>query len=100
MCDSQQANPNCWDPDVSASSCSLGASQLMGTGFEVSAGGFDDCTIGGGTFWLTTAGNVIPGDVIELRIAIWDVGVTSYDSLAIIDGFQWLSNATLPGTGN
>ena len=100
MCDSQAANPNCWDPDVSASSCSLGSMQLAGTGFEVSPGGFDTCTIGGGTFWLTTAGNVIPGDIVELRIAIWDVGDTAYDSLAIIDGFQWLSNATLPGTGN
>ncbi len=100
VCDSQQAEPGCWDTDVSSISCSLGSSQLMGTGFEVSGGGFDNCTIGGGTFWLTTAGNVIPGDIVELRIAIWDVGDSSYDSLAIIDGFQWLSNATLPGTGN
>ena len=97
VCDSQAANPGCWDPDVSASSCSLGSAQLMGTGFE--PGLFDTCTIGGGTFWLTTAGNVIPGDIVELRIAIWDVGDSSFDSLAIIDGFQWLTNATLPGTG-
>ena len=99
VCDTQAANPLCWDPDVSASSCSLGSSQLTGTGFEA-GGGFDSCTIGGGTFWLTTAGNVIPGDIVELRIAIWDVGDTSYDSLAVLDGFQWLTNATLPGTGN
>ena len=99
VCDSQASNPLCWDTDVSASSCSLGSSQLMGTGFEA-GGGFDSCTIGGGTFWLTTAGNVIPGDIVELRIAIWDVGDTSYDSLAVLDGFQWLTNATLPGTGN
>ena len=100
VCDTQADNPFCWDTDVSAISCSLGSAQLTGTGFEVSGGGFDSCTIGGGTFWLTTAGNVIPGDIVELRIAIWDVGDSSYDSLAIIDGFQWLSNATLPGTGN
>ena len=98
VCDSQAQNPGCWDPDVSVQSCSLGSAQLMGTGFEAGAG--DTCTIGGGTFWLTTAGNVIPGDVVELRIAIWDVGDTAYDSLAVIDGFQWLTNATLPGTGN
>ena len=98
VCDSQAANPACWDPDVSASSCSLGSSQLAGTGFEVSGGGFDTCTIGGGTFWLTTAGNVIPGDIVELRIAVWDVGDTAYDSVAVIDGFRWLSNATLAGT--
>jgi hypothetical protein len=98
VCDSQAAKPFCWDSDVSATSCSLGSGQLTGTGFEVPQG--DTCTIGGGTFWLTTAGNVIPGDIVELRIAIWDVGDSAYDSLAIIDGFQWLSNATLPGTGN
>jgi hypothetical protein len=98
VCDSQTSNPLCWDTDVSASSCSLGSSQLTGTGFE--KGGFDNCTIGGGTYWLTTAGNVIPGDIVELRVAIWDVGDTSYDSLAVLDGFQWLTNATLPGTGN
>jgi hypothetical protein len=99
VCETKQANPGCWDDDVSAQSCSLGASQLMGTGFEA-GGGFDNCTIGGGTFWLTTAGNVIAGDIVELRIAIWDVGDSSWDSLAVIDGFQWLANATLPGTGN
>jgi stigma-specific protein Stig1 len=99
VCDTQAANPLCWDNDVSASSCSLGSMQLAGTGFEA-GGGFDNCTIGGGTYWLTTAGNVIPGDIVELRIAIWDVGDTSYDSLAVLDGFQWLTNATLPGTGN
>lgn len=97
VCDSKATNPLCWDSDVSSSSCSLGSAQLMGTGFE--AGLFDTCTIGGGTFWLTTAGNVIPGDIVELRIAIWDVGDSAFDSLAIIDGFQWLTNATLPGTG-
>jgi hypothetical protein len=97
VCDSQAANPGCWDTSVSPMSCSLGSMQLMGTGFEPGLG--DTCTIGGGTFWLTTAGNVIPGDIVELRIAIWDVGDSAYDSLALIDGFRWLANATLPGTG-
>jgi hypothetical protein len=97
VCDSQQTSPLCWDTDVSASSCMLGSSQLLGTGFDATGGA--GCTIGGGTFWLTTAGNVIPGDIVELRIAIWDVGDSAFDSLAVIDGFQWLTNATLPGTG-
>jgi len=94
VCESQMANPGCWDTDVSMASCSLGSMDLAGTGFEKSG----SCNIGGGTFWLTTAGNVIPGDTVEVRIAIWDVGDTSYDSLALIDGFQWLASATLPGT--
>lgn len=96
VCESQAANPGCWDPDVSATSCGLGPAQLAGTGFEASGGG---CPIGGGTFWLTTAGNVIPGQIVEIRIALWDVGDSAFDSLAILDGFQWLSAATLPGTG-
>jgi len=94
VCESQMANPGCWDTSVNTASCSLGAMDLAGTGFEAGSG----CPIGGGTFWLTTAGNVIPGDTVELRIAIWDVGDTAYDSLSLLDGFQWLANATLPGT--
>src|SRR5439155_1263333 len=69
VCQSQATNPGCWDTSVSPMSCSLGANQLTGTGFEKPTTA--SCTIGGGTFWLTTAGNVIPGDIVELRIAIW-----------------------------
>ena len=32
------------------------------------------------------------------RIAVWDVGDSSFDSVALVDGFTWLANATLPGT--
>jgi hypothetical protein len=98
VCESQTANAGCWDTDVSASSCQLGAADLVGTGFEKPTTG--TCTIGGGTYWLTTAGNVIPGQIVEVRIAIWDVGDTAYDSLAVMDGFKWLASATLPGTGS
>ena len=97
VCESQTANPSCWESDVSSLSCGLGPDQLTGTGFDLLTGG---CRIGGGTYWLTTAGNVIPGQVVELRIALWDVGDSIYDSLAVIDGFKWLASATLPGTGN
>ncbi len=97
VCEPEETAGSCWDDDVGAASCSLGSAQLEGTGFEI--GSSDDCQIGGGTFWLTTAGNVVPGEIVEIRIAIWDAGDSSYDSLAIIDGFQWLANATLPGTG-
>lgn len=94
VCESQATNPGCWDTEVSAASCGLGASHLAGTGFEHSG----NCLIGGGTYWLTTSGNLIPGDIVELRIVIWDVGDTAYDSLALLDGFKWLPNATVPGT--
>jgi hypothetical protein len=95
-CESQMANAACWDTDVSSLSCSLGINTLLGTGFDKPMN--QNCTIGGGTFWLTTAGNVIPGDIVQIRIALWDVGDNIYDSLALVDGFQWLANATLPGT--
>jgi hypothetical protein len=53
---------------------------------------------GGATGWLTTSGNVNPGEVIKLRIAIWDTSDHLYDSLAIIDGFTWSVESTNPGT--
>ncbi len=95
VCDSQTANPLCWDSDVSALSCSLGSGQLAGTGFEAPSGG---CTQGGGTKWLTTTGSVIPGGILELRIGVWDVGDHAYDSTALIDGFSWQTVVRKPGT--
>lgn len=98
VCAPQTGNV-CWDTDVSPASCSLGPSALLGTGFEApSTAPSNTCTIGGGTGWLTTAGNVLPGEIVELRIALWDVGDANYDSTALIDGFEWLTSATLPGT--
>jgi hypothetical protein len=60
-----------------------GASELAGTGFEKKP--TSSCLIGGGSFWLTTAGNVIPGQIVEIRIAIWDVGDTAFDGLHYLD---------------
>jgi hypothetical protein len=79
-------------------SCSS-VSQLAGTGFEdpstqCSAGQHE----GGATGWLVTSGNVTPGEIITLRIAIWDTSDSFYDSLAVIDGFQWSVDGTNPGT--
>ena len=51
--------------------------------------------IGGATGWLTTGGNVVGGESIRLRIAIWDTSDDNLDSLAVIDNFKWASN---PGT--
>ena len=98
VCDAASKSQNCGGQNVSNISCALGATQLAGTGFETPQG--DTCLVGGGTYWLTTAGNVIPGDVVQIRIAIWDVSDSIFDSTALIDGFQWLASATLPGTSN
>jgi hypothetical protein len=98
VCDVTSQSAACMGTQVNAMSCSLGIASLAGTGFEAPAADATHCIIGGGTYWLTTAGNVIPGDVVTLRIAVWDVSDAVYDSLALVDGFQWLANATLPGT--
>jgi hypothetical protein len=76
------------NPKISGQSCSLGKSQLVNTGYDSH----------GGSFWLTTSGNVIPGEIVTVRIVIWDVSDSAFDSLAILDGFKWLPNATAPGT--
>lgn len=74
---------------------------LADTGFDdVSA---NDCEatsfVGGGTGWMVMRGNVVPGEVITLRFAIWDTGDHSLDSLAILDNFRWSTETVVPGTG-
>jgi hypothetical protein len=53
---------------------------------------------GGATGWLTTSGNVEAGETIELRFVIWDTGDPWYDSLVLLDNFQWSVSASTPGT--
>ncbi len=95
-CQPQATFPNCWDFDVSSASCGDGAAALAGTGFEATSA--TSCAQGGASRWLRTAGNVRPGEVMELRIAIWDVGDTSLDSLVLLDRFEWLPAPVVPGT--
>ncbi len=54
--------------------------------------------VGGGTGWLVTSGNVKGGEVIKLRIALWDTSDGIYDSVSILDNFQWSVEAAQPGT--
>ena len=42
--------------------------------------------------------NVVGGEVIKLRIAIWDTSDGALDSLSIIDNFEWSVDASTPGT--
>lgn len=75
---------------------------LTGTGFDLSGGSTYVCgsnnQIGGGTGWLTTNGNVKPGETIELRFVIWDTSDHIFDSLVLIDNFLWSLDASTPGT--
>ncbi len=53
---------------------------------------------GGGTGWLTVSGNVVGGETITLRIAIWDTSDGYYDSVVLLDNFRWSVDASDPGT--
>ncbi len=52
---------------------------------------------GGGTDWLAIRGNVVPGENLTLRIAIWDVFDGIYDSVVLLDNFQWSTDPAQPG---
>jgi len=67
----------------------VGTGDLEGTGFEEN----------GGTGWLVTRGNVVGGEEIRLRFAIWDVSDHAFDSLVLIDNFKWDVAEYTPGTG-
>ncbi|HEY4238603.1 MAG TPA: MopE-related protein [Kofleriaceae bacterium] len=76
-----------------------GTDELAGTGLDTA--GFDECNQsdeGGGTGWLSTTGNVVGGEIIKLRIALWNTSDHALQSLAVIDGFQWSVEASDPGT--
>ncbi len=65
-----------------------GSEELKGTGFEGH----------GATGWLTTRGNIEPGEEFKVRLAIWDAGDHILDSLVIIDNWQWYPERMRPGT--
>jgi len=86
-------------PSMSINTCTSTA-ELAGTGMDTPGGNLF-CTaanIGGATGWLETSGNVVGGEIITLRIAIWDMSDSALDSVAVIDAFQWSVDAAEPGT--
>jgi hypothetical protein len=95
----QQQNALCWNPRVSPQSCSSGPGELSGTGFDIPVAPAR-CLNGGGTGWMVTTGNVRPGEIVELRIAVWDVADHVLDSLALLDGFRWLEQPAQAGTSD
>jgi hypothetical protein len=85
-------------PASSVNTCG-GTSQLVGTGFDV-ADSFNcnsNSITGGSTGWLRIAGNVVPGEIITLRLAIWDTGDAALTSTVLLDSLTWLSSAADPG---
>lgn len=66
--------------------CPLGTGLLAGTGYS---------PFGGGTGWITTSAPVVPGETIDLRIMVWDTTDRIYDTVLMIDSFQWGVEAPL-----
>jgi len=79
--------------------CSAGPNPLAGTGmgYLAQAGCGNNDTTGGGTGWLKLAGNVVPGEVMEIRFIIWDTGDQNLDSLVFLDAWEWSLQASQPG---
>jgi hypothetical protein len=97
MC--MNGNGGCNGPSPFEITSCLDATLMAGTGFDIpeSACGTSNLR-GGGTGWLTTSGNVVGGEIIKLRIAIWDTSDGAFDSTVVIDDFQWSVDSAEPGT--
>ncbi|HLT38459.1 MAG TPA: choice-of-anchor L domain-containing protein [Enhygromyxa sp.] len=81
--------------------CPDGPDLLAGTGFDTidvtnSCNG-NDFPVGGGTGWLVMSGNVEPGEIMEIRFAIWDAGGHLFDALVLLDDWRWSLDAASPG---
>ena len=73
--------------------CELGATTLLGSGYEIGCDGFAREGAGASTGCIETSSSTEPGAIITLRFAIWDSGDGQLDSLALIDNFQWIPMA-------
>ena len=72
-------------PQRAISTC-VSTGQLANTGLDTpdEFGCGNGSLEGSGTGWLETRGNVVSGEIITLRIAIWDTTDASLDSAALI----------------
>jgi hypothetical protein len=61
--------------------CSLGTSELLGSGFESHAA----------TGWLVTSAPVEPNQELTIRWGAYDSGAYDLDSTGLIDDWQWLT---------
>jgi hypothetical protein len=64
-------------------------SSLSGTGYNVNGDPDGNSDSAGATRSLTTTVGVVPGELINLKIQIFDEGDDFLDSSAIIDNFRW-----------
>lgn len=79
----------------------VGTGELAGTGMDTQGSTTFSCGYngrhGGGTGWLQMSGNVTSGEVMTLRFAIWDTADQLFDSVVLLDDFQWSVEASEPG---
>jgi hypothetical protein len=73
--------------------------ELVGTGFDAPRENFcaSNSLAGGATGFRTISGNVIGGEVITLRIGLWDSGDDASDSTVVLDAFEWSTETITPG---
>jgi hypothetical protein len=75
--------------------CQQGTQELLGTGFDVNPYLPEEgASFHAATGWLRTQANIVPGEELTLRFAIWDTGDQALDSTVLLDGFTW---AAKPG---
>jgi len=88
-----------------------GTDMLKGTGYH---DGESARSMHGSTAWMRVQGNVVPGETINLRIALWEMGHVgyesdmqgnsysgpdrSYDTTVLLDNFKWDVDVIDPGT--
>jgi hypothetical protein len=98
--DCVNGNTGCSDGVPGTISVCTGTTGLVGTGFDLAAPGScnGNSLVGGATSWLQIRGNVVPGEVITLRFAVWDTGDATSDSVVLLDNFAWSPDTTTPGT--
>jgi hypothetical protein len=73
-------------PFTRSFTCQYGTHELAGTGFD---GVTDDPENHAATGWLQTHANIVPGEELTLRFAVWDAGDEALDSTALIDNVVW-----------
>lgn len=82
-----------------ATSTCEGTAGLAGTGMElIDPSSCEEFSPrGGGTDWFVLRGNVQPGELIALRLAIWDNWDGFFDSVVLLDAFRWSVDTVEPG---
>lgn len=88
-------------PGGKSFACALGTSELVGTGFDVVDGILDEESLSShaATGWLSTTAAIVPGEIIRVRFAVWDMFDEELDSTVLLDHFTWtLVEPTAPVT--